>query len=147
MKRKYLFHFWKKLKRDWIQFRQYDLGLILFNAAQWLEHDKKRQESRKQSEMNFMDYIQPTGYFRCKHCNGAGKWEVASPFMYFGIMGEMLIGKQSDAGGYATGELRLFDGSSPRWVSDGEIQVLLREEDEKLRHQSVHRRFCGGGIM
>ena len=77
---------------------QYDLGLILFNATRWLENDQKRQKPKEQQEHNFMNYIQPTGYFRCKHCNGAGKWEIASPFMYFGIIGEMLIGKQSGAG-------------------------------------------------
>lgn len=97
---------------------KYDLGLILFNANRWFKNGQERQK------LNFMDYIQATGYFRCKHCNGAGNWESASPFLQLGIWGGLLMGTQSDAGGYSTGELRLFDGSSLRWVSDGEERFL-----------------------
>jgi len=108
---------------------QYDLGLILFNAARWFEKVQKGQKPEEQQEQDFMDYIQTTGYFRCKHCNGAGKWETKYPFMYFGVIAELLMGRQSDGGGYATGELRLFDGSSPRWVSDGEERFLDRLQE------------------
>ncbi|MFC4770148.1 tetratricopeptide repeat protein [Effusibacillus consociatus] len=109
---------------------QYDLGLVLFNAARWFEDDKKRGRSRKSTEMNFMDYIQATAYFRCKHCNGAGRWEEASPFLGLGVMGGLLAGNMDGQASYSTGELRLFDGSSPRWVSDGEERFLDRLHEQ-----------------
>lgn len=109
---------------------KYDLGLVMFNSRRWLEHDEQRQKSKKQTEKDLMDYIQSTAYFRCKHCNGAGKWENASPMLFLGIMAELMMGGKLDGSKYATGESRLFDGSRPRWISDGEERFLDKLQEE-----------------
>ncbi|MBN6205685.1 hypothetical protein JYK21_04400 [Ralstonia pickettii] len=48
---------------------KYDVGLMVINTD--LEKDNKEESNKK---------IQTTGYFRCKHCNDAGNWEMSADF-------------------------------------------------------------------
>jgi len=110
---------------------KYDLGLVMINSQRWLEHDRQSQKSKKQTGEDFMEYIQSTAYFRCKHCNGAGNWKDESPMLVLRIMARLMMGGKSDGSKYATGEFKLFDGSAPRWMSDGEERFLDKLQGEK----------------
>ncbi len=62
---------------------------------QWVLKGLKYSLQTAIEAMIDITYHISAAYFRCKHCNGAGKWEVASPLMLFGILGGLLAGKQS----------------------------------------------------
>ena len=41
---------------------------------------------------DIFDYVQATGYFRCKECNGAGNWELRNTLFGFGFLTKLLVG-------------------------------------------------------
>jgi hypothetical protein len=89
---------------------KYDVGLLVVNI------DKKKTE-------NISDNIQTTGYFRCKHCNDAGNWELPTSLIMLsmtsvlpfadGILKRSTVGKNL-----------LFDGSWHRYTTDAEEHLL-----------------------
>lgn len=75
--------------------------------------------------------IQLTGYFRCKHCNGAGDWELP-PLVHLHLLGLMLrmAAGTHDQGDLVTfGRIHLHDGFEGRFATDSESHLLgqLRE--------------------
>lgn len=91
---------------------KYDVGLIVVNAG--------REEPEKS--------VQTTGYFRCKHCNDAGNWEIPSEFMMAAVTGALassvsgLEDRQEDR--FMVGESLLYDGSWHPFASDAEEHLL-----------------------
>lgn len=113
--------------RDCGQAGDYDLGLIAVDPD---------AVSRKAAdpERPLADGFQATGYFRCKHCNGAGRWELPELFemaVAARLLAGTLDGPDADpeAAGVMVGALTLFDGHRPQWATDAEAHLLglLRE--------------------
>ena len=98
---------------------KYDVGLMLIN------NDKSEVEKPG-------SLIQTTGYFRCKHCNEAGNWEVPSEFLMAPVLGliEQSIDSPKLEKKCTVGKSLLFDGSWHLYSSDGEMHLLqlLKEE-------------------
>ncbi|MEI3612191.1 tetratricopeptide repeat protein [Pseudogracilibacillus sp. SO30301A] len=98
---------------------KYDVGLMLINT------DESKVEKPGNS-------IQTTGYFRCKHCNDAGNWEMPSKFLMASVLGliELSIGSPKMEKKRTFGKSLLFDGSWHLYCSDGEMHLLqlLKEE-------------------
>ncbi|MEY9970192.1 tetratricopeptide (TPR) repeat protein [Lysinibacillus sp. RC46] len=65
---------------------------------------------------------QYTGYFRCKHCNTAGQWEESSELYMFSIAA--LLAPDNENNSVQFGEMQLFDGTSPKYATDGEEHLL-----------------------
>lgn len=104
---------------------KYDLGLIAFNLERW----KKEEKLSSKGKPNYQaasDFVQTTGYFRCKHCNSAGKWEFKNPFFIFGLLTRLLAEGDHERAGCMAGEIRLHDGTSPKWATDAEDAFLKK---------------------
>jgi len=92
----------------------YDIGKVLVSA-----HLAARA-GNKRSDMALHDWIQCTGYFRCRYCNGAGSWEFSDNFNYrltiefLSVMG----GRTSSWVARATADL--FDGYIYTFATDAE---------------------------
>lgn len=96
----------------------YDLGILVFPKPS----DKEKHEN--------LDF-QGLGYFRCKHCNAAGEWEVAprTQTMLAGIMAAAALGSiaKEDFPQQAKFGRALIDNSyAPRWGSDAEEYFLKK---------------------
>ncbi|MCL6446142.1 SEC-C domain-containing protein [Alicyclobacillus cycloheptanicus] len=106
---------------------QYDLGLVVVNPA--LEKRGSHTGSARASA-GMADQMQCTGYFRCKHCNGAGDWELPTEFEFFLMSGLLMRLAQASDERMVFGTLEMFDGFQPRWATDGESHILLRMRTE-----------------
>jgi tetratricopeptide (TPR) repeat protein len=108
----------------------YDLGLIAFHFLRHEQDEKKFRQAGEPFEPAFLDYIQSTGYFRCHHCNGAGAWETEDASFSSRELIWML--QSIEKSKMKAHEIRLYDGSMPRWASDAEESFLckLRESGE-----------------
>ncbi|WP_063891887.1 tetratricopeptide repeat protein [Paenibacillus sp. Soil787] len=108
----------------------YDLGFVAFNLDRWQKDEK--DSAGKQTKRNMIDYVQTTGYFRCKQCNGAGNWGFKDPLFGLGFLTELLVGAKEDQSRYSVGQIALYDGSTPRWATDAEENFLakLRENGQ-----------------
>ncbi|WP_188456625.1 tetratricopeptide repeat protein [Virgibacillus oceani] len=78
--------------------------------------------------------IQTTGYFRCKHCNDAGNWEMPNDFM---ILPLATVLKQIGSDGQndnrcSVGKFELFDGSWHLYSSDAENHLLTKINENPL---------------
>ncbi|OIJ20561.1 hypothetical protein BKP45_08735 [Anaerobacillus alkalidiazotrophicus] len=98
---------------------KYDVGLVVVNI------DKKTKTE------NISDNIQTTGYFRCKHCNNAGDWELPDSLLMQSMISALPImdgiSKKS-----MIGKNLLFDGSWHRYTTDAEEHLLnLLKENPK----------------
>ncbi|WP_158701645.1 hypothetical protein [Lentibacillus sp. Marseille-P4043] len=97
---------------------KYDVGLMIYN------HDEKKNADDPASK------IQTTGYFRCKHCNDAGNWEMPTQFSIAPMAGVLA----SVAGGmkdrFEIGESQLYDGSWHLFSSDGEMHLFNQLEED-----------------
>lgn len=94
---------------------KYDVGAVFVDAR---SHDP-------------MAGIQLTGYFRCKHCNGAGDWELP-PELLLRSMATLIgaaAGGQDQDGPVMFGRTCLYDGFEGRFATDSESHLLgqLRE--------------------
>lgn len=99
---------------------KYDLGKVIVH----------RDTSKTDNSDGPADDIQCTGYFRCKHCNGAAGWELPSDFssfLVFGMIEKLAVGSSRQM---QFGILRLFDGYEPKWATDGEDYILRRMRAE-----------------
>lgn len=98
---------------------KYDVGLLVLNV------DKKTKIE------NILDNIQMTGYFRCKHCNAAGNWELPTSLLMLSMVNALPLGNGTPKGS-AIGKSLLFDGSWHRYTTDAEEYLLnlLKENPE-----------------
>ena len=97
---------------------QYDIGML---AVYLNNPDKGKHDDRSIEE-----HAQMTGYFRCKHCNSAGNWEMPTQFSLL-IMSAMMSKLASiENEHYFVGELRLFDGTAHRFATDSEEHLLSK---------------------
>lgn len=101
---------------------KYNVGLILVNIDQ-----KSRPEETEPNEM-----AQTTGYFRCKHCNDAGNWEMPIDFNMAILAGMVMRDSSVEDKRCELGTHRLFDGSWHLYCSDAEEHLLdlLTEEPD-----------------
>lgn len=87
---------------------KYDVGIIVVNV------DKKEKTEK------ISDDLQMTGYFRCKHCNAAGNWELPHSLLMLAMIGALSV----EDGRIMVGKSLLFDGSSHKYATDGEEYLL-----------------------
>ncbi|WP_018133133.1 tetratricopeptide repeat protein [Effusibacillus pohliae] len=126
---------------------QYDVGHVVFDLDRWMADRARQQSMNSEAEVELLDYIQTTAYFRCKHCNGAGKWGDTYS-LEFGIMVGMLPVRHMEDSQYSAGEIRLFDGSRPRWISDGEehfLQKLQTDDQDSYLWNRLGNLYYQGG--
>lgn len=71
-----------------------------------------------EEKFNFQQF---SGYFRCKYCNTAGQWEDSAEIYLLGISALMAPDEQLPV---FFGEMRLFDGTTPKYATDGEEHLL-----------------------
>ncbi|MGY0691470.1 tetratricopeptide repeat protein [Virgibacillus sp. FSP13] len=97
---------------------KYDVGLMIYN------HSEKKNAGDPASK------IQTTGYFRCKHCNDAGNWEMPTQFSTASMAGVLAsaVGGMKDR--FEIGESRLYDGSWHLFSSDGEMHLLNKLKED-----------------
>lgn len=103
---------------------KYDVGLMLVNR------DKTHLEDAAAS-------IQTTGYFRCKHCNDAGNWELPKEFIIKSTASlfEMLLPDDTGLNAESqvtVGNSQLYDGSEHKFASDGEMHLLQRLKEDEM---------------
>ncbi|WP_153721087.1 tetratricopeptide repeat protein [Sporosarcina cascadiensis] len=92
---------------------RYDAGHISINL-----------EGHKQAGGTIKNYIQMTGYFRCKQCNSAGEWGTTQDFE-MRLMG-MLISMNMDESVVTYSIHQLFDGFQPRYGTEAEEHLLQK---------------------
>lgn len=84
-----------------------------------LEKEKKNSTAKSfAAQRDMIDYVQTTGYFRCKQCNGAGNWKVTDPFFIVGLFAGLLVGGKEGNSRYMAGEIALYDGSTPNITAE-----------------------------
>ena len=107
---------------------KYDLGLVLVDVEKI-----KNQSSLLgvPSSAEIMKFIQPTGYFRCKHCNRAGDWFSDSSYFQFAVFSQLIMEEVDDISGFAVGSYALYDGMKPHWATDAEEHYLDKIEQEQ----------------
>ncbi|HLR62666.1 MAG TPA: hypothetical protein VK097_09525 [Lentibacillus sp.] len=95
---------------------KYNVGLMVVNSD--LKNNVKDAANR----------IQTTGYFRCKHCNDAGNWEMPPEFKLAPL--RLINSENLDEESVTTGKNQIYDGTSHILSSDAETHLLhkLREE-------------------
>jgi hypothetical protein len=111
---------------------KYDLGFVAFNLERYQKDQNDSSDKILPVQRDMMDYVQTTGYFRCKQCNGAGDWKAKDPFFIFGLLTGLLAGGEEEESRYMAGEISLYDGSKPKWATDAEENFLhkLRENGQ-----------------
>ncbi|WP_164667768.1 tetratricopeptide repeat protein [Virgibacillus doumboii] len=97
---------------------KYDVGLMIYN------HNEKVMTDNPESK------IQTIGYFRCKHCNDAGNWEMPTQFLMAPTAGILAksTGEMDDR--FQIGESQLYDGSWHLFSSDGEVHLLNQLKED-----------------
>jgi hypothetical protein len=71
----------------------YDLGFVAFNLDRWQKDEK--DSAGQHTQRDIFDYVQTTGYFRCKQCNRAGNWGLKDPlFIDIYRLGKAVIVEQ-----------------------------------------------------
>lgn len=120
---------WKKGK--------YNIGHVTINL------DKYKKDSKEEMD----EHIQTTGYFRCRNCNSAGKWEITNDFRLVQLTAVMSFNTPMADGRFSFGENRLFDGSSHKYGSNVEEYLLNKilglKEDSFLWNRLGNSYFKG----
>jgi tetratricopeptide (TPR) repeat protein len=129
---------------------KYDLGLIAFKMERW-----EKEANASLDKPNYeaaLDYIQTTGYIRCKGCNGGGDWKFKDPMFTFGLLARVLAGginnEMDDAAGIMLGELQLYDGSMHQWATDSEeafLTKLIDNSSDGLMWNKLGNLYLRGG--
>lgn len=96
---------------------KYDIGQICYDG-----------NPTKVKDSSASDQIQCTGYFRCKHCNAAGNWELPKT-IYINMMANMLTSIGGTSNKIHYGKIALFDGSSHPYGTDCEEHLLHAIEE------------------
>ncbi|WP_019414308.1 tetratricopeptide repeat protein [Paenisporosarcina sp. TG20] len=94
---------------------KFDLGLVTINVEKY-----KIDQSEEIDK-----HIQSTGYFRCKNCNSAGKWEISNEYRIMAISA-LLSFDSPFQDRYTFGKNVLFDGSSHHYATDAEEHLLKK---------------------
>lgn len=101
---------------------RYDVGTLTINT----EGFKGKPDSQKD--------IQMTGYFRCKHCNDAGNWELPNTLLLsVTAQALLLLGGSEPHRNITFGKNQLFDGTSHQYPTDAEehlLQILNENPDD-----------------
>jgi tetratricopeptide (TPR) repeat protein len=105
----------------------YDLGTVFVDSPQWKEYCRKVEES-KLAPPDPIDYIQLTGYFRCHHCNQAGKWRSDLRSLSLALLTGLLSEEQDR---FIFGKYALYDGTCPHVATDGEEHLLDKLDQSK----------------
>ncbi|MFB6367218.1 SEC-C metal-binding domain-containing protein [Paenibacillus elgii] len=109
----------------------YDIGMTVFNGAGWLKVvENSDYPTNPDTDFDLpgklIDNAQFTGYIRCTKCNGAGEWEFTSPLFTLDLMRRVMRAKAEPDAGFMLGLMKLYDGTTPQWVSEGEERFLER---------------------
>ncbi len=101
---------------------KYDVGILSVNS----EEVVKDGDTQKHTQM--------TGYFRCKHCNEAGNWELPNSILMCIIAGTLpALGGSDPSSNIFFGKNQLFDGTSHQYATDAEehlLQLLKERPDD-----------------
>lgn len=97
---------------------KYDVGLMVINT------------DLEKNEVASKDRIQTTGYFRCKHCNDAGNWEVPKQFAMAAMTGMLVQASTGKKDKSTYGKNLLYDGSWHLFSSDGEKHLLHKLSED-----------------
>jgi hypothetical protein len=103
---------------------QYNLGTIVVDMEKFL----KKGESL---DSVWYKAFQCTGYFRCRHCNSAGNWQLSRQTMLFlnmTLMTYAMTGMKQDK--IVIGKTGTYDGKTFNWASDAEEHHLHKLTEE-----------------
>ena len=100
---------------------KYDLGHVTINVAKY-QKDKAEEIDK---------HIQTTGYFRCKHCNSAGNWDITNEYRMMAISALLTLDSPHAKDRYTFGKNVLFDGSSHKYATDAEEHLLKKIMNSK----------------
>ncbi|KGA96754.1 hypothetical protein AJ85_16955 [Alkalihalobacillus alcalophilus ATCC 27647 = CGMCC 1.3604] len=117
---------------------QYNLGHLTINLRNY--------NKNKQAEVD--EYVQPTGYFRCKQCNSAGKWDITNEYRIMLISALMMLSSNSEDSRFSLGENRLFDGSSHTYATDSEehlLNTLMESKEDSFVWNRLGNLYYKGG--
>ncbi|TCP19935.1 tetratricopeptide repeat protein [Scopulibacillus darangshiensis] len=95
---------------------EYDIGEVFINIE---DHNINKEDP-------IDHYLQCTGYFRCKHCNSAGNWEIPNNMLQEVTFALPLLTVNPDFGHYSIGKSQAFDGSMHRYSTDTENHILKK---------------------
>ncbi len=105
----------------------YDLGTAVMDVKQYYEHS-----SQNAARVDIADFIQISGYFRCKHCNAAAGWEFVGAgknMLMMGFTTAMIapsIGLENTAQRFMVGNILIDGGYCPQWGTDAEEHYLKK---------------------
>ena len=111
---------------------EYNLGAVAFDI-----HAFGEAASDLLGRADLMDHLQAAGYFRCKHCNGAGNWQLSKSDM--GMLQLALMAAMVAIGGkignvnhvadrFIFGAIIVDKDFKPRWGTDAEEHFLVKLE-------------------
>lgn len=80
--------------------------------------------------------LQSTGYFRCKHCNSAGNWELTNELRITILTALLARDMPFTYNRFEIGEYRIYDGSKHRYVTDAEEYLLKKISASHLSKSS-----------
>ena len=117
---------------------KYDLGHVTINVEKY-----KRNQTKEIDK-----HIQSTGYFRCNHCNSAGKWEITNEYRMMAISALLTFNSPLAEDRFTFGKNMLFDGSSHKYATDAEEYLLKKikksNEDSFLWNRLGNLYYKGG---
>lgn len=117
---------------------KYDLGHVTINVEKY-----KRDQTEEIDK-----YIQTTGYFRCKHCNSTGKWEITNEYRMMALSALLTFNSPLAEDRFTFGKNMLFDGSSHKYATDAEEYLLKKimnsNEDSFLWNRLGNLYYKGG---
>lgn len=94
---------------------KYDMGHVSIDLDEYQKH----------KDMPIENYMQHTGYFRCKHCNSAGQWETVADYkMRITAQLMQLTATREVDESFSIGKKQLFDGSQHQYATDAEEYLL-----------------------
>lgn len=130
---------------------KYYLGQIVVDLDKY--SDCPPEQNSETAETNSgLGGFQFTGYFRCHHCNSAGKWTIPSytkTMLEVAVMSEVISSRAGfNRDKIAFGKLTSADGQTFSWVTDLEeyyLSVLQREPDNAWLWNRLGNAYYQGG--
>lgn len=117
---------------------RYDVGHISIDLQGYRRGDGK----------SITDYIQMTGYFRCKFCNSAGEWGVTQDFQMKMMQAIAGMSMMVDDPLYSFSMNQMYDGFRPKYGSDAEEHLLTKIMDtpkDSYLWNRLGNAYFGGG--
>jgi tetratricopeptide (TPR) repeat protein len=121
---------------------QYNLGTIVVDMEKFL----KRNDS---FDSVWNKAFQCTGYFRCRHCNSAGNWQLSKQtllFLNITVMTHAMTGMKQDE--VVIGKTGTYDGKTFRWASEAEehhLRKLNEDPDNAWIWNRLGNLYLNGG--